>query len=271
MLAANPVSLYSFQANQHSALCTDLFELFPRNYYSVLPQLKLAALGGTQEGLVLIHDQESNSLFSLDVRRGTVRLVNFQSFTTNATQKLTRHFSVEKAKTFQMCTKFAHENWVAVYEENSNKLDVIDVIDDVTQHITFPFVIGQFHPFSRSLWLLCETGTNRKFFLAKPYPESPVPCVLYPIISENFTPGEEEPLWHSISTRGLVTGALGSALSEDKGFRSNRLLVGKDDYASIAVAEPDKLVVRSPVSFYSFMKSETRKTAEENMTNQEGM
>ena len=271
VLAANPVSLYSFQANRHSAFCTDLFELYPRTHFSVFPQLKMAALGKNQQGSVLIHDPESNSLFCVDVRMGNVRLLNFQSFAANATQKLTRHFSIEKGKSFVMCSDFAHENWVAIYEENSNKMDVIDVTDEVTQQITFPFVIGQFHPFSRNLWLVCETGTNRKFFLAKPYPEAPVPCVLYPIISENLASDDGEPQWQSISTRGLPSDILGSALSEDRALRSNRILVGKEDYATIAVSEPDQLVVRSPVSFYSFTKGETRKSLEEKITTEEGM
>ena len=233
----------------------DLYEMFPRSQYA-LPRLKMAALGGDLQGQVLIHEQDSNSLFLVDPTRKELQALNFKSIVDNTKEKLTRHFSVEKGK-FLMRTEFSHESTVIVYQEDSNKMDVVDLIDGTTQQITMPFIIGQFHPFSRDMWLVCETGTDRKYLLTKPYPEAPVPCVLHPIESHNLI-REENEQWKSISTRSLPPGALSSIVREEKRSRSNRLLVGSEDYATVAVAQPDQLLEKSPVSFYSFERQKQK-------------
>lgn len=225
--------------------------MFPRSHYAV-PQLKMAALGGDLQGQVLIHEQDSNSLFLLNPAGKELQALNFKSMVDNTKEKLTRHFAVEKGK-FLMSSEFAHENKVIVHQEDSNKMDVVDIADGTTQHITLPFIIGQFHPFSRDLWLVCETGTDRKYLLTKPYPEAPAPCVLHPIESNNIS-GEENEQWKSISTRSLPPEAIASFVGVEKGSRSNRLLVGSEDYATVAVAQPDQLLEKSPVSFYSFQR-----------------
>lgn len=254
ILALNPVSLYSQQTNQDAVSCMDLYDLFPRSYYAI-PQLKMAALGGALQGQVLIHEQDSNSLYLLNPSKKELQDLNFKSLVDNTKQKLTRHFSVEKGK-FIMSSEFAHENRIIIYQEDSNKMDVMDLAEGTTQHITMPFIIGQFHPFSRDLWLVCETGTDRKYLLNKPYPEAPVPCVLHPITSN----GEENEVWKSISTGSLPPWALSLVVGEEKRSRSNRLLVGPEDYATIAVAQPDKLLEKSPVSFYSFKRRTENQT-----------
>ena len=251
ILAFNPISLYSQQSHQDSVLCIELFELFPSSLYAV-PHLKMAALGGDRQGQVLVHEQISNSLYLLNPLNKELRTLNFKSLVDNTKEKLTRHFSVEKGE-YIMSSEFAHENRVIIYQEDSNKMDVVDLVNGLTQHITLPFIIGRFHPFSRDLWLVCETGTDRKYLLNKPYPEAPVPCVLHPIESYSFV-GEENEDWKSISTRGLPPEALSFACGEEKRSRSNRLLVGSGDYATIAVAQPDQLIEKSPVSFYSFKR-----------------
>ena len=261
-LAFNPVSLYSQQTNQDTVLCMDLYEMFPRFSYTV-PQLKMAALGGDLQGQVLIHEQDSNSLFLLNPEGKELRTLNFKSIVDNTKEKLTRHFSVEKGK-YLMSSEFAHENIVIVYQEDSNKMDVVDLINNTTQHITMPFIIGQFHPFSRDLWLVCETGTDRKYLLTKPYPEAPAPCVLHPIESNNLS-GEENEQWKSISTRSLPPRALSSIVREEKRSRSNRLLVGSEDYATVAVAQPDQMLEKSPVSFYSFQREKQNKPVQSGM------
>lgn len=243
-------------------LCMDLYDLFPRSYY-VNPKLKMAALGGDLQGQVLIHEQDSNSLYLLNPSKQELRTLNFKSLVDNTKEKLTRHFSVEKGK-FMMNSEFAHENRVIVYQEDSNKMDVVDLVDGTTQHITMPFIIGQFHPFSRDLWLVCETGTDRKYLLNKPYPEAPVPCVLHPITSNNLGGEENEP-WKSISTRSLPPQALPLTVGEEKRSRSNRLLVGSGDYATVAVAQPDQLLEKSPVSFYSFKREKKNQNEESGM------
>ena len=225
----------------------------------------MAALGGDLHGQVLVHEQDSNSLYLLSPAGKELRTLNFKSIVDNTKEKLTRHFSVEKGK-FIMSSEFAHENKVVIYQKDSNKMDVVDLVDGTTQSITMPFIIGQLHTFSRDLWLVCETGTDRKYLLNKPYPEAPVPCVLHPIISNSLS-GEENEHWKSISTRSLPPGALSSAVGEEKRSRSNRLLVGSGDYATVAVAQPDQLLEKSPVSFYSFR----REKETEDKTEQSGL
>lgn len=220
----------------------------------------MAALGGDLQGQVLIHEQVSNSLFLLNPLNKELRTLNFKSLVDNTKERLTRHFSVEKGK-YILSSEFANENRVIIYQEDSNKMDVVDLVNGLTQHITLPFIIGRFHPFARDLWLVCETGTDRKYLLNKPYPEAPVPCVLHPIESYSVV-GEENEDWKSISTRGLPPEALSSVCGEEKRSRSNRLLVGSGDYATIAVAQPDQLIEKSPVSFYSFERK-TRNHCEE--------
>ena len=100
--------------------------MFPRSSYAV-PQLKMAALGGDLQGQVVVHENDSNSLFLLNPAGKELRALNFKSIVDNTKEKLTRHFSVEKGK-FVMSSEFAHENIIIVYQEDSNEMDVVDVI-----------------------------------------------------------------------------------------------------------------------------------------------
>lgn len=253
-LTLNPVTLLSSQTNQHTALSTDLFDLFPSTYLSIQPQLQMAALGQQLSGQVLLFDQDSNVLLKVDPQNASIKFFSFGSLTENTKRKITRHFSVKEQVKFKMCSSFSHDNWVVIYKEGSNKIDVVDIEGEVTQHMTFPFVIEQVHPFSRDLWLLGEPGTDRKYFLGKPYPEAPVPCVLYPIINDE---DNQESIWQSISTRRLPQDVLCSALGDDKRSRSSRLLTDKDSYANIALSQPDQLVSRSPVTLFTFPRDNT--------------
>ncbi|CAH3149934.1 unnamed protein product, partial [Pocillopora meandrina] len=88
---------------------------------------------------------------------------------------------------------------------------------------------------------------------AKPYPEASVPCVLHPIESINVCGGDDE-RWISISTRSLPPEAIASFVGAEKGSRSNRLLVGSENYATAAIARPDQLLEKSSVSFYLFQR-----------------
>ncbi|XP_068732159.1 von Willebrand factor A domain-containing protein 8-like [Montipora capricornis] len=259
VLSFNPVSLYSQQSNQDTVLCVDLFDLFPTSFYAV-PQLKIAALGGDLQGQVLIHDQDSNSLHLLNPSKKELQTLNFKSLVDNTKEKLTRHFSVEKGR-FVMSSEFAHENIVIIYQEDSNKMDVVDLVDGTTQNITLPFIIGRFHPFSRDLWLVCETGSDRKYLLNKPYSEAPVPCVLHTIES-NSIGVEETEHWRSISTQSLPPEAVSLNFGEERRSKSNRLVVGSRDYATIAVARPDQLIEKSPVSFHSFKREKNNEIRE---------
>ena len=252
-LAVNPACLFSLQALSHSALLTDLTQVFPKMLYSHVPQLKAMALGGPLRGQVLIHDPDTNALHVLNPSGKELRSVNFKTLMGSTKEKLTRHFSVEQGR-FVMRKDFANESVAIIYQENSNKMDAIDLAEEITQHITFPFVIGGCHPFSRDLWLVTETGTQRPYLLSKPFPEAPVPCVLHPITDDVSDGLEDEHEIKSISTRGLPHDILCSALGDDKRSRSNRLLAG-EDYASVAVAQPDQLIEKCPVSFYSFRRS----------------
>lgn len=215
----------------------------------------MAALGHQLTGQVVLFDQDSNVLLKIDPQNASIKFLTLGSLNENTKRKLTRHFSVKEQTKFKMCSSFSHENWVITYQDGSNKMDVVDLEGEVTQHITFPFVIGQIHPFSRDLWFLGETGTDRKYFLGKPYPEAPVPCVLHPINDDD----SRECLWQSISTRRLPQEVLCSALGVDKRSRSNRLLTDRNSYVNIAVSQPDQVVDRSPVTLYTFPRDETEK------------
>lgn len=91
----------------------------------------MAALGGDLQGQVLIHEQDSNSLYLLSPSNKELRSLNFKSIVDNTKEKLTRHFSIEKGK-FVMSSEFAHENKIVVYQEDSNKMDVVDLVDGTT-------------------------------------------------------------------------------------------------------------------------------------------
>ena len=157
-----------------------------------------------------------------------------------------------------MSSEFAHENIIIVYQEDSNEMDVVDVITiqpnilpcrlSLNSFIRSPATCGSYvrlAPTGSTYW---QNHTQKRLLLA------------FFIQLRAVTWAERKTdQWKSVSTRSLPPEALSSIVREEKRSRSNRLLVGSEDYATVAVAQPGQILKSRRSVFIRFRgKSETK-------------
>ncbi|XP_078693816.1 von Willebrand factor A domain-containing protein 8-like isoform X5 [Branchiostoma floridae x Branchiostoma belcheri] len=253
----NPISVYSMNTNGKTIRQIDLYDVFP-GLRSWQPSVKVAALGGPLEGQVLLHEEKTNVVLLIDTVTGNLRRLFLTNVVENATRKVSSYFSEQEK--YKMCSEFADENWVVFFQENGNKLDVVNVLDGTAYSVSVPLTIADVHLVSADHWLLTDADKNKKFLLTRPEEGSPV-SQLHAINEEGEVVGQKAVLVqpaqvNAIGREGLSDSQLSAALDQ-KISSPNRIVGDEANYASIVIGFPELL---SGNEVYTF----PRKAEEEN-------
>ena len=248
---ADPLVIYSMQTNQNFVICTDLYPLFPYNYFNKSPQIKIAALSGNVfQGQVIFHEQKSNTMLLLNPSGN-----EFQQVALNA-DSLTRTISKQFKQTkYNMLGEKMLGNSIVVYPDDKNEIQLIDFDASKEYTISLPFVIDQLHRLSEKMWILQAKESNAMYILSTEK-GTQVPNLLTTI---NSTSGEKEFVLDKVSANALPQDVLESCQSHftdefmpDFSSSTVRLIASGNNLASLAVSNPTKVRQRYPLSFYSY-------------------
>eukprot|EP00058_Branchiostoma_floridae_P007969 XP_002593457.1 hypothetical protein BRAFLDRAFT_277037 [Branchiostoma floridae] len=268
----NPISVYSMNTNGKTIRQIDLYDVFP-GLRSWQPSVKVAALGGPLEGQVLLHEEKvclkqttlknynykspklftkrkmsttyqvyTNVVLLIDSMTGDLRRLFLTNVVENATRKVSSYFSEQEK--YKMCSEFADENWVVFFQENGNKLDVVNVLDGTAYSVSVPLTIADVHLVSADHFLLTDADKNKKFLLTRPYEGSPV-SQLHAINEDGIVVGQETLLVkpaqvNAVGREGLSDSQLSTALDQ-KISSPNRIVGDEANYASIIIGFPELL------------------------------
>ena len=252
---ANPLVVYSMQTNQNFVVCTDLFPLFPYNYFNQSPQIKIVALGGDLfEGQVLFHEQQSNTMLLLNPTDSKLQQIVLSS--DSLARTISKQFKQTK---YHMYHEKALGNSLVVHPYDGKDLQVINLDTSTVYTISLPFIIDQLHLVSERMWILREKDTNTNYFLSSDQ-GAEIPNLLTTVATEDI-PGRKGFVMDKISANGLPQDILENCQSNlpdvfmpDFVSTTVRLVAG-DNLASLAISNPTKVLERFPVSFYSYPRN----------------
>ena len=252
---ANPLVMYSMQTNQNFVICTDLYPLFPYNYFNQSPQIKIAALSGDVfQGQLIFHEQQSNTMLLLNPSNNELQQVTVK--TDSLTRTISKQFKQTK---YNMCDEKTLGNSLVVYPDDGKEIQLIDFDTARECTISLPFIIDQLHLVSEKMWILNEKDTNAMYILSSQQ-GTQIPNLLTTV---QDTSGEPQLVLDKISASALPQDVLESCQSHlpevfmpDFSSSTVRLIATGDNLASLAVSNPAKARGRYPLSFYSYPRKQ---------------
>ncbi|TKS67888.1 von Willebrand factor A domain-containing protein 8 [Collichthys lucidus] len=256
----NPVSLYSMKERGEIIHCMELYDVFPRTISGVWqPFVTVAPLGSPLDGQLVLHEEQSNTVLHLDMVTGAVRRLMLSPESKQPTTRASNWWSSkEQQGGHKMCHDFAYKNWLLFYKEDSNQLEVLDVLEGQVHSISLPINLKSVFLVAEDRWLLLESKTNRKFLLTKPMhmtAEDSGVCQLHSISEDTVSSGHrastaEMSVPEMVSCDQLPNENLSAALDQ-KIVSPNRILADSGSFAQLIVGFPD-LVSHNEV--YSFKR-----------------
>lgn len=256
----NPVSLYSMKERGEIIQCIELYDVFPRTISGVWqPFVTVAPLGSPLDGQVVLHEEQGNTVLHLDLVTGALRRLMISPDSDQSSSRALNWWnSKEQQAGYKMCRDFSHKNWLLFYKEDSNQLEVLDVLEGRVHSISLPINLKSVFLVAEDRWLLLESNSNRKFLLTKPMhmaAEDSGVCQLHSISEDSVNSGHgtssaELSIPQMLSCEQLPNENLSAALNQ-KIVSPNRVLVDTDSYAQLIVGFPDLM---SPNEVYSFKR-----------------
>ncbi|XP_061677938.1 von Willebrand factor A domain-containing protein 8 isoform X2 [Syngnathoides biaculeatus] len=253
----NPVTLYSMKEGAETIRCVELHDVFPRSIRGARqPFVTVASLGGPLDGQVVLHETQSNAVLHVDLDEGAVRRLVVSPDVERSPGRASRWWSAGEAQgERKMCRDFAHKNWLLFYEEDGNRLEVLDVLEGQVHTISLPVNLKSVFLVAEDRWLLVESKTNKKFLLTKPThaaAEDSGVCQLHSVGEDGVGSGHA----HSrapqmLSCDQLPDENLSSALGQ-KIVSPNRVMADAGAFARVIVGFPD---LTSPNEVYSFQRT----------------
>ncbi|XP_028405498.1 LOW QUALITY PROTEIN: von Willebrand factor A domain-containing protein 8-like [Dendronephthya gigantea] len=257
LATTSPLVIYSMKTNQNFVVCTDLYSLFPYNYFNQSPQIKIAALSGDlYEGQVIFHEQRSNTMLLLNPSENEFQQVDLPA------DSLVGTISKQLKQTkYKMSKEKVLGNIVAVYSDHGKEIQLVDFDSARVHTISLPFIIDQLHLVSEKMWIVREKDVNTMYILS-PEQGVQIPNLLTAITTEDHPEGIQFVI-DKVSAGALPQDVLESCQNylpntfmHDFSSRTVRLVASEDNLASLAVSNPVKIRERYPLSFYSYPRKE---------------
>ncbi|OXU18814.1 hypothetical protein TSAR_009759 [Trichomalopsis sarcophagae] len=232
VLASNPLSLFIMSMDSDK-----LQELSLQGLISPLRGNRpLMSLANDKKGNILVHEETSNSLLSVDPVKGIAYNLQLSSMFDSASDKISQVLG-NRSYTWKLRKDLIEShNQIVIFTPNNNKIEVMDLDKSSAFTMTLPFEIDSILLASPERWLIQSTQQD-KFILQKSLSTSPCPNILRRVDQDDSGPYKIGSLLNC-SKESLSNEMLGKVLNQ-KIESPNRIVATNNTYASIVVGFPE--------------------------------
>ncbi|KAH3874340.1 hypothetical protein DPMN_037582, partial [Dreissena polymorpha] len=229
---ANPVGLYSMNPRTQTASFLDMYDVFPMVTGSYRPHVRIQALGAPLDDTVILHEEVTNTILSVNFETGEVNRLLCPSL--QQTQPEKRKFTSPtqtKTSPYRMCKSTLPDEFgtVVFYKQNEDFLEVLGLLEGVVNTVPLPLHVQHVHQVAAQQWMCVESGTNKKFLVTRSALED------YQLQSM-----DEDPVSQVLKVSSMpMNEAVLSAAMRKPTSGPNRMLVTSDSYATVALGFPD--------------------------------
>ncbi|XP_046413785.1 von Willebrand factor A domain-containing protein 8 [Neodiprion fabricii] len=233
VLTANPLSIFSMTSQSEN-----INEISIQGMISPArgnrPQFTMTS---DNSGNILVHEETSNSVLSVNPENGAVRTLQLSSFLESAGETFSRALGSGGNLSWKLKTDLVRsDDKLVFFAANGNKLEVVDLKTMSAYLITVPFNIDSIVLSSPGKWLVQDTSSG-KYVLEKTSESLPCPNVLKDVDLTGFD-GQKTGWLLGGSSEQIADSILSEALQQ-KIESPNRLLATDTTYATIAVGFPE--------------------------------
>ncbi|KAK0046521.1 E3 ubiquitin-protein ligase RNF14 [Biomphalaria pfeifferi] len=229
----HPPGLYTLTSTSHTANFIDMYDIFPSTMGSYRPTVRVQPLGSPLDDTVLVHEQMTNVLLSVNVESGQVHRLLCDGLPEVPVNK--RRFPSIAGKvdfSFNMCynEELDARGTTVFYKQNGQDMIVLNVLEGFAHSLSLPLNIGACHYIGYQQWILQESDPTRKHILER---KSEDEFILKPV-KVDLVPRQ---LIYS-ATNNLKDSMLSKVLNENI-ESPNRVAVFNDTFASVLLGFPD--------------------------------
>ncbi|KAL3861823.1 hypothetical protein ACJMK2_007838 [Sinanodonta woodiana] len=230
--SVNPVGLFSINHKTMVGNYIDLYDVFPSTSGSYKPIVKLFPLSSPLDDTVILHEEVTNIVLSLNFESGQVSRLISPSLPEVPVAKRRFPSTSIKSSQFKLCQSAVPNMYgtVVFYKQEGDFLDVISVLEGIAHTVSLPVMTDTVLQVGENRWIITEAKTNKKFVIERR--------------------GTDEFILQSIEEDGTSLKLLNSGTNplsdyllsksmQQKISTPNRVVVNPETYATLLVGFPE--------------------------------
>ncbi|XP_041358414.1 von Willebrand factor A domain-containing protein 8-like [Gigantopelta aegis] len=232
--SANPIGIYSMTPTMTNVDYINLYDIFPATTGAYKPRVKIATLGAPLDDRVILHEEVTNVVLSINTESGQVTRVLSAALPETPPER--RRFPSSSPKIlnpFKMCSSPLPDGYgtVVFYKENGDMMDFLSILEGISHTVSLPILLQSVHQVDYHKWLLTEDSSARRYILDR---TSPSEFFLQPIEET----GDVDQNIILTSRTGLNHDVLSKALNQQV-TSPNRVIVTDRSFATLLLGFPD--------------------------------
>ncbi|CAN7939417.1 unnamed protein product, partial [Ixodes hexagonus] len=235
-----PLGLYSFSLGHLKSNFLLLQQSFPSGYSS--ETFRLAALGGSLQGCLILHESLTNMLLLLDPETGDASRINLGSLTQNVAERFVRSVYNSNLPS-EVCLDLVQlNNMLAAYQPGRNNVSILDLENRTCLNWKLPVSVNSVLMLDPSRCIITAGDTNRRYLFSWDK-EKPRGSHTFSQITETSLKGGSQTYDvrnpYRAAQAGLPLDVLRNVVGPDGNTRAAaRLLLTQQDFASVALRSP---------------------------------
>jgi len=265
----NPHALYRYDVNDSRVKMVDLYDILPSSSPMMQPRVKIAPMGKTLDGQVIVYDEKLKVMLLVNTMTGEVRRIHIpdvSSSVMSASKLLGWMTSSSENKSegqVRMVDGLSPDSCsVLLYHREGKSILHFNVLDGTLNIVETPIEIENVQVLDADKWLVTENNEHHNLYLMETSSSTNlVPDSIRKIdVDNNYS--EDTNKVQRAASKGLnfelLTKVLGQSIDSP-----NRVLVDDQSYAKCIVGLPDLM---SPNEVYTFKRENPLPTNKSSVT-----
>ncbi|GFR87627.1 von Willebrand factor A domain-containing protein 8-like [Elysia marginata] len=165
----NPICLYTLTPTSHTSNLIDMYDVFPSTLGGFKPEVKLQALSAPLDDLVLLHEQNTNVVITVNVENGQITRLMSDTLPEVSPRRRFSTVAIKPESPFKMCLSedIDPRGTTLFYQQNGQHVEFFNILEGLSHSVDLPFNVKGCQALGEGRWLLSETDSSWKYILSR--------------------------------------------------------------------------------------------------------